>query len=393
MALQLTLMTLDVDPNAKPITKVFYKEELTLGRLPSNDLVLNRPEVSGIHARLRVEKDEFGEITKLYITDLGSSNGTMIEKTPLRPRVEVAMMTNERIFIGNFVIKPTPIIQDDYDTNQTMTNLERPEKAEKIEKQSGLEDALKDYSHKDSSKSASLKRELFIDDEDEFEDVDSYSFSAPLNSNNASVSGHASASPVSSLIFSDGGLANESFKTIKAEETKEVKQPSKRVKESFSIKVNVSGDDITTANIVAKAFTTITGKIENKNIGLSGVKVTSKTLGTVETDSEGYFSFKKVLEGTDYELQFSKDKFLFDPKWMKGVSSTKPINIDIEAIKLCTISGVVSHNGSPLSGVEVDGGELGTVTTGADGVYTFENVPEGKEYGLTLSKEGFAFHD
>ena len=54
MSIQLTVMSLDFDAKTGPITKIFDKDEITLGRLPNNDLVLDRPEVSAYHAKLRI---------------------------------------------------------------------------------------------------------------------------------------------------------------------------------------------------------------------------------------------------------------------------------------------------------------------------------------------------
>src|SRR5262249_5957481 len=92
-----------------PTTTVYNKNIITLGRGRHNDVVLDRPEVSDVHARLRVDQKEDSGGQSLYITDLGSSNGTLVENNALKPDFEVRMGPNERIIIGNFLIKPTVI--------------------------------------------------------------------------------------------------------------------------------------------------------------------------------------------------------------------------------------------------------------------------------------------
>jgi hypothetical protein len=49
------------------------QEELSIGRLPDNDLVLEDPSVSNRHARLRWN----GDSQTCEVEDLGSSNGTL----------------------------------------------------------------------------------------------------------------------------------------------------------------------------------------------------------------------------------------------------------------------------------------------------------------------------
>ena len=45
---------------------------ITIGRLEGNDLILDHPSVSRVHARLWIEAG------RVYLEDLGSSNGTFI---------------------------------------------------------------------------------------------------------------------------------------------------------------------------------------------------------------------------------------------------------------------------------------------------------------------------
>jgi pSer/pThr/pTyr-binding forkhead associated (FHA) protein len=59
--------------------------ELKIGRLPSNDIVLNEPTVSKYHAILRIEQ------TGVTLTDLNSTNGTFVNGN----RVEDSIQLNE----------------------------------------------------------------------------------------------------------------------------------------------------------------------------------------------------------------------------------------------------------------------------------------------------------
>lgn len=521
MAIKLTVMPLDMDPNSKPIVKIFNKEELTIGRLPSNDVVLNRPEVSGIHARLRIEHDEFGEVSKLFITDLGSSNGTLVEKNPLKPRVEVPMMPSERIFIGSYVIKPTSQVAED--AHDSKTTIEVPRKSqeddfkfaaktqtfdnvnfqpmgetakeevdeddvddveeERVTVNSSMQAVKNPYSSimfgsepveaASSENETSVLRSMYaspnfdagagirepearlspfgrpyvIEDEEEEE----ISFSRPAGAVDHTVEARPTWAQVKEdyLEEKEESLEEEigedhlindfnekvgfsepevpvqsepvmSRAPIMVPEPEEFKEPlppakvsfdepvvsapvavqttaaasvSPAVKhvEKFSIRVKAGAQSELAIKVQAKAFTNIQGQIMHKGVPLAGVTVRSSAFGHTTTDAAGRYEFMRVLEDTAYSLNFNKDQYVIEPSSYQGTASVNTADFIANAIKLYSIKGVVSHNGQPLSGVEVDAGELGKKITGPDGVYQFDNVPEDREYDLVLSKEGYAF--
>jgi len=76
----------------------FSKPVITIGRKPGNDLSFPRPEISGNHAAFSSEGDSY------FITDVGSTNGTLLngaqlvakQKYPLKPG-DVVTITPFRI--------------------------------------------------------------------------------------------------------------------------------------------------------------------------------------------------------------------------------------------------------------------------------------------------------
>ena len=56
-----------------------------------------------------------------------------------------------------------------------------------------------------------------------------------------------------------------------------------------------------------------------------------------------------------------------------------------------TISGTITHGGSPVSGVQVSDPVFGTRTTNAEGVYSFAAVPAFAQYLLTPNASGYTF--
>lgn len=78
-------------------TPEFTKPEISIGRMPSNDVVLPEAGVSSTHARVLVTG------STLTILDLNSTNGTYVNEEPLRgPRV---IRDEDEVQIGDFVLR------------------------------------------------------------------------------------------------------------------------------------------------------------------------------------------------------------------------------------------------------------------------------------------------
>ena len=75
----------------------FDKEELTIGRISGNDIILPKGNISKRHARLVVKDDKF------IVIDLKSTNGTYVNKERISaPRV---VGDDDKIYVGDFVIQ------------------------------------------------------------------------------------------------------------------------------------------------------------------------------------------------------------------------------------------------------------------------------------------------
>jgi hypothetical protein len=72
-------------------------DELTVGRLPSCDLVINDPSVSKEHARLCWH----GQSDSCTVVDLGSMNGTQINGHPLEPHKEYFVQDGDLVRFGD----------------------------------------------------------------------------------------------------------------------------------------------------------------------------------------------------------------------------------------------------------------------------------------------------
>ena len=79
------------------------KDEITVGRLDSNDLVLADAQVSGKHAKICVRKS--GAKPSLVVVDLGSSNGTFVEDVRIEKNKETSLTSDQRLIIGAYVLQ------------------------------------------------------------------------------------------------------------------------------------------------------------------------------------------------------------------------------------------------------------------------------------------------
>ncbi len=138
---------------------------------------------------------------------------------------------------------------------------------------------------------------------------------------------------------------------------------------------------------------TISGTVTVGGSPLSGVTVTgSGTLGGQITDGSGNYSFTGVPHGTSYTLTPSKASYSFSPTTASG-TLTGPATHDFVATLITySVTGQVTLNDAPLSGVTISSAELGTQTTDASGNYQFTNVVEGSNYSLAPSKAGYSFN-
>ena len=81
----------------------FQKDTVYLGRRRGNDIQLGFPFVSGRHCLFRSQNN------RIYVQDLGSTNGTMINGQTLEPQTPQLLHPNDVIQIGTLEIRVEPI--------------------------------------------------------------------------------------------------------------------------------------------------------------------------------------------------------------------------------------------------------------------------------------------
>lgn len=455
MAIQLVIMSLDIDSFEQPLTRVFEKEEITLGRDESNDLVLDRPEVSSNHCRIRLKSNGGG--TQLYVTDLGSANGTILENRELEPQSEIAIRAHQRIVIGTYLIKPTVL--------PSTQILKSPETAEPSRDRTASSRAATDITSRSEAHSALLAEAAASMMEESPPQTSSWEAEKPkrqslgeffkiediLKKPGSQASSVRPADPFS--LLSDDGLESESLDVpgdepdlghlepapetadeliseeevpsgMVFEEQAEAEAPAEESSfpeaghpepvslaerefssdgstgaqgetmetgELGSVRLVVDESTCMDLDFIARKLITLSGKVTHKGRPLAGARISADTLGERTTGEDGLFSFGELPEETLYHCRISKEGYEFDLDGIRSGSLELDTELQFAATQLFDVRGAVIHRGEPLEGVEIDGGPLGRTTTTANGTFVFHNVSEGTAYTLRAEMDKYTF--
>lgn len=78
------------------------REEVTLGRALEADVRVNDARASRMHARIRVERDDATGERRYRLTDLGSTNGTLLNGHPIKDEY---LQDGDKIMIGEHLLR------------------------------------------------------------------------------------------------------------------------------------------------------------------------------------------------------------------------------------------------------------------------------------------------
>lgn len=149
-------------------------------------------------------------------------------------------------------------------------------------------------------------------------------------------------------------------------------------------------------NFIARS---ISGRVTtNGTTGVPGVtmKLTGSVTATVQTDASGNYMFGNLPGSGNYSVMPSKLGYTFNPASQDFSELSTNVTANFIATKSnFSISGKVIKTGTTtgLSDVtmKLTGSQVASVTTGADGQYTFANLPAGGNYTIKPSIIGYSF--
>lgn len=410
MAIQLTVMSLDFESFEEPVTKVFTRNEVTIGRSKENDLVLDRPEISGNHCKLFTRQN--GGQTVLYVVDLGSSNGTLVERDTLSPHEDVCILPNQRIIVGSYLIKPSFAADRAYQSQEKKSEEFKPLTAsitalsEDYDREEILvspASVLKNTNGKHTTELPDIQMDMVENSGDYITlnvsadrnlDIDFLATELLDLTGSVSVNGQPLAD-----VEVDAGVTGKTLSdsqgkfyltdipegmslSVSAKKTGFVFEPRKfQGTASSNLRVDFQ----------ATRLLAISGRVLHKNQGLAGVVIDGGPLGQTFSDENGSFIFDGVRDATAYDLVAQKDRYRFSSQNSKGTLRGEHVEITFAGTQLLRVSGRVLHKGQPLVDVEVESIEYGKVRTDNQGRYSFDDIPEGTQLNLKVKKSGFIF--
>lgn len=316
MAIAVTVMSLDFESFKEPLIKKFSKKEITIGRGAENDLVLDSPEISSQHIRLGFYNGASAGAQAVWVTDLGSTNGTHLGSTRLVPHVRVTMSPTDRLRIGNYLLKPS-LVPDQSVTGEPSNSLSlgrqregakqaKLEAADKPEKSPQIQAQGKGFT-------AEIKGKVTEGD------IKSLNLTAKRLCKLSGVVTHRG-KPLGGVTIEAGGLGRSesdgqglfcfldivegtSFALTAAKENFKFELS----KEHGTLKADMQ------VQVKATRLYTITGKVLHNGKPLAGVEIDGGALGKTISGEDGSYGFNGVPEDTEFALKAAKDGFLLMP--------------------------------------------------------------------------------
>ncbi|WP_263143407.1 type VI secretion system-associated FHA domain protein TagH [Pseudomonas sp. RIT-PI-AD] len=104
--MELVVLSYNGEAPDVPLSRSFDKEELTVGRSPTNDLVLDDPDrlISRFQARIRLDRG--GSAT---VANISSNSLILINDTEVQPGCSGAMKGTDRMLVGRYLLALNPI--------------------------------------------------------------------------------------------------------------------------------------------------------------------------------------------------------------------------------------------------------------------------------------------
>jgi len=437
MPLQLTVISLDFDSDEKPRTEIFDKEIINIGRGDSNDIILKGSDVSEKHAQLRIKENGVG--TLMFISDLGSTNGTKVENDFIKAQQEVAFEFNKRISIGSYLIKPSKLeasgLKDFSRTESgrftppksTLSKVRIPGsggdllKGGKTEISSQLQNDLNKL--KKATKAPAEKVEEKVAKQAVEKKAEEVKTQEPKVAPPVEEKPQASKSALSALkslaaLSSDNAEKEKSTASDKPERSKSGLLSAFSSKEKKAVTETTKSEEIKAAKPEAKKPESKKAETKKPEIKAAEIKTESSAPKKKEEVSKSKVEAKKnepapKKEALKPEVSVEKKEIKapkVEPKIKKQSSASDqalkatsteetPVTVtlegsdvsdlDFEAIELFDVSGQVRHKGKGLEGVSIEAGEIGSTTTDSSGSFSFSEIVEGTEYEIVAKKDGF----
>lgn len=286
-------------------TLSYQKKEIVLGRLPSSDVVLDQAEIGSRHAIIRVDQQPESDRPKLFITDLGSSEGTLLGEEKLQAFREVELQVDKPLVIGKYKLQPT-VIGDEVsleDVSETKQTTDKP-------KQEGVSKPVINLEtvHPEASGTMSTTNIVDLD----FDASRLVALSGRVIHRGKPLAGvRIDAGELGSFISDEEGK----FRTTeKPEETSYRVQASKDGYTFDQIVQEGTLENQSELVFNAKQLLTISGCVRHKGKPFARVDIDAGGFGKTVTDDNGMYCINNVPEGSDFKIIARRDGYVFSQK-------------------------------------------------------------------------------
>ncbi len=386
MALELTVISIE-DMSSGPTKNVFEQDEISIGRASINDLVLNKPEVSGRHTKIRIEYDE-SESPHIYVTDLGSLNGTTVEGKLLEPQIEHEMEEGQRIGIGSFIIRPKiynlrGTISDLYDNSSlwhedgNSTLMAQEEESLSPTKNEPPFLAKNDFEGEDEANDTEEISREYRQEKSPFLTMEDFEKTTEAKEESREFSEKESAAELFEESMNESDTDEDQEEVDSSDEVEDIDEED-GVEDSDVEEVTSEEDD--ESEIEEDEGTESDEEDEEEDEEVEEVDEEVEENEEVDEDEEA------MMEEDNVEK--AEDSIVLEETVDDGDNI-----FNFDAIRLCSISGNVSHKNKGLDGVELvltlDDGDVKNAHTSKNGQFTFDDIDEGTKYSLEAKKEGY----
>lgn len=378
MAIKFTIISLATDADNLPTEQVFSKNEIVIGRSDDVDLRLEDSEVSQRHAIIKLEDDNC-----LYVEDLNSLNGTIIENRVIPTETMVLLNKKDRIMIGEYLIKPE-IIEDEVKQEEPQEEIqeETPQEVQEEIQEETLQEVQEETETLDELP------ETKIEDIDEniFDEVDVQEEEIPNISNDI-----FELSDIEKETTKNEANNEDDITLMNNEEIENLSVADDEDKNDDFFIISGTADEDYSSNIDLEAIKLLTlkGKCKRFGKGIEGVKLTLNGK-TIVSNAEGKFEFKNIEENEELSLTAEKDGYVFDTKEVPN-KIFDDTEISINGAKTFAIKGNVIYKGKGLANVLIKTNLKNNLITQKDGSFKIENVVEGTKFSFAPSLGNYCF--
>jgi pyrrolidone-carboxylate peptidase/uncharacterized protein (DUF2249 family) len=163
--------------------------------------------------------------------------------------------------------------------------------------------------------------------------------------------------------------------------------------------LDAAGEVLLTANLTGEGTPVfiVAGQIMVNGVPLTGVQValSGSRAGTMMTGADGRYSFTELYVNSNYIITPSLANYHFTPvsQSLSSLGANQTVNFIAVRNRQRIRGRVVNANGTGIAGASVtlSGAQSASLTTDSTGNYSFDDLPAGDNYVVTVARANYSF--